>query len=284
MQIVQPHPGIAGLYLSAEAAPTRRGSLSATGLATCPDLARQLSAAELAERRVVSDLRADGALPRHGFYGAAAGPDRDFARAGALRELCERVAAADWWRGGAPARRAPARALRTAATLLARHPRRQPRRTGLLDIGAVPGVTVIVAWSAEADGRGLCFGLACRGTPAAAAEAAVIELFQMEFALALARARRLRGGSLPVAEAQLLDRAARLSSAWLRRRRPGPPRAAQPAAARPAVRAGRLHRAGLRIWLFETRAPEAGLRVAVARLLPAAAVPRAGRSPPWPLY
>lgn len=284
MQIVLPHPGVAGLYLSAEVVPALHGSLSATGLATSPEMARRLSGAELVERQVVAELRGGGGVPKGCLYGAAAGPDRSFARTGARHELCERVAAARWWHARTPARRAPARARGEAAALLARHPRRRARRTGLLDIGTVPGLAVILAWSAEANGRGLCFGLACRGAPAAAAEAAVIELFQMEFALALARARRASGVVLPTAEARLLDRAERLALPWLWRRRPGQPRPAAAPAARPAVLAGRLHRAGLRHQLHETAMPTAGLRVAVARLVPAAGAPRAGPPPRWPLY
>lgn len=122
MQTVVPLPDVAGLFLSAEAVSSRHGSLSATGLAPCPALARRLSAAELLERRVVAELRASGGLPQGSLYGAAAGPDRSFACCGARRELCERVAAAAWWHGTAPARRAPARAQSAAAALLARHP------------------------------------------------------------------------------------------------------------------------------------------------------------------
>jgi len=282
MRTVLPLPGVAGLHLSAEAEPSRRGSLSATGLAACPDLARRLSAAELAERRVVSALRAGGGLPLGCLHGAAAGPDRSFARDGARRELCERVTAAGWWVGRLRARRAPAPARRSAAAALARHPRRRPRRGGLLDLGAVPGLAVILAWSVEADGRGLCFGLACRATAAAAAAAAVVELYQMEFALALARARRARGVAMPAAEWRLLDRAARLSLGPMRRHPPGPERPAVAPAVRPAVLAGRLHRAGLRHRLCETALPAAGLWVAVARLLPGAA--RATPPPRWSLY
>lgn len=284
MQIVLPHPGVAGLYLSAEAVPIPGGSISATGVAATPQMARCLSEAEMAERKAVAQLRAKGLLPAGCIYGAAASPARSFARTRALQELCERVAARRWWCTGGPARRAPARAWRSATAVLARHRRRHRRRTGFMDIGVVPGAPVILAWSAEADGRGLCFGLACRATAAAAAGAAMIELFQMEFALTLARARKARGVTLPAAEARLLDRAARLSLAWLRRRQPAAPRPAETPAARPAVLAGRLHGAGLYHRFHQMAVPATGHRIAIARLLPVAhARPRAA-PPRWSLY
>lgn len=284
MQIVLPHPGVGGLYVSAEAVVTRNGTLSATGLSSCPRMAQRLSASELAERHVVADLRSRSLLPPDRLYGAGAGAEQGFARKVARLEMVERVAARRWWWGGSLARRPNAQARHAAATVLARHPRQQSRRTVLLDIASRDGLAVILAFSAEANGRGVCFGLACRARAADAAKAAVIELFQMEFALTLARARKAHGVTLPSAEKRLLDRARRMSAGGLCRQPLLRPRRGGRRAARPVLLSGWLHRAGLRHRLYEGAEPGRGVRVSVACLhrirAPLGYIP----PPRWPLY
>ncbi len=134
--------------------------------------------------------------------GCGAGPTPEHAALHGLLELVERDAAALWWCGGLPGRAIALEhpALRRAAGLLARlrgGERAQPRRRSwLLDITSDLGVATVAALSVEADGRGLCCGTAARaGGLAPAAEAAVLELAQIELGLALARHKAARQGA-----------------------------------------------------------------------------------------
>jgi ribosomal protein S12 methylthiotransferase accessory factor len=119
--------------------------------------------------------------------GCAAGPTLAHAALHGLLELIERDAVALWWRGG---RRPRAVALegRTqvrAAQLLAqlRGGMAERRRSWLLDITTDLGVPVVAAVSFAPDGSGFCCGTAARSDGlAAAAEAALLEMAQMELA------------------------------------------------------------------------------------------------------
>ena len=129
--------------------------------------------------------------------GSAAGQSWDAAALHGMLELIERDAASLWWQGGNRARSIPPgdEAQITAGSLLA-HLRQgvSARRSWLLDITTDVGVPCVAAISCMADGFGLAFGLAARPTLPAAARAAVLEMCQVELALAVAEAKvRERG-------------------------------------------------------------------------------------------
>ncbi len=129
--------------------------------------------------------------------GCAAGPSADAAALHGLLELVERDAAALWWRGGARPRPLALEnpALAGAATLLARLRRGATgRRSWLLDITTDLGLPAVAAVSVGPDGAGFCCGLAARPGLAAACRAALLELCQMELALAVVAAKREEGG------------------------------------------------------------------------------------------
>jgi ribosomal protein S12 methylthiotransferase accessory factor len=116
--------------------------------------------------------------------GCAAGRDAAAARLRAILELLERDAVALWWRGGRRGRPM-------------HHP--APPGTGLLDLTTdltegLP-VSVVAAWSCGPDGRGFCCGTAARTTPEDAAAAALLELRQMQLAIAVVAAKREQRGA-----------------------------------------------------------------------------------------
>ena len=129
--------------------------------------------------------------------GSAAGQSWDAAALHGMLELIERDAASLWWQGGNRARSIPPgdEAQITAESLLARlRQGASARRSWLLDITTNIGVPCVAAISCMADGFGLAFGLAARPTLQAAARAAVLEMCQVELALAVAEAKvRERG-------------------------------------------------------------------------------------------
>jgi ribosomal protein S12 methylthiotransferase accessory factor len=124
--------------------------------------------------------------------GCGAGTDALGATLHGLLELIERDAVALWLRGGARGRAVPPGPgavvlgqLRGGVTT---------RQTWLLDITSDTNVPVVVAVACNTDGFGLCRGSACRPTLAAAADAALMELAQMELGYRLSAAKReLRG-------------------------------------------------------------------------------------------
>ncbi len=129
--------------------------------------------------------------------GCAAGPSTDAAALHGLLELVERDAAALWWRGGRRPRPLALEhpALADAAALLARlRQGGRGRRSWLLDITTDLGVPAVAAVSVGLDGAGFCCGLAARPGLAAACRAALLELCQMELALAVVAAKREEGG------------------------------------------------------------------------------------------
>ena len=131
--------------------------------------------------------------------GCGAGRTPEDAALRGLLELVERDAVALWWRGGRRARAIaledPAQARAAALLARLRQDRAGARRSWLLDITTDLGVPVVAAVSFAPDGSGFCCGTAARpGGRAPAAEAAVLELAQMELAQALVEAKaRARG-------------------------------------------------------------------------------------------
>ena len=126
--------------------------------------------------------------------GCGAGPDHLAATLHGLLELIERDAVALWWRGGVRGHLVPHG---VGASLLTRlRGDAIGRRTWLLDITSDIGVPVVVAASCGDDGYGLSCGSAARPTLTRAAEAALMEMAQMELAFRITEAKReVRGDS-----------------------------------------------------------------------------------------
>jgi ribosomal protein S12 methylthiotransferase accessory factor len=120
--------------------------------------------------------------------GCGAGVDALDATLHGLLELIERDAVALWLRGGLRGRQVgpgPGAAMlgRLRGNVISRH-------TWLLDLTSDVGVPVVAAVACNDDGFGLCRGYACRPTLAAAADAALMELAQMEIGYRLSATKR----------------------------------------------------------------------------------------------
>lgn len=128
--------------------------------------------------------------------GSAAGTSWEGAALHGLLELIERDAASLWWRGGSRGRAVPPDVETAAQTLLRelRADAKTGRRSWLLDITTDIGIPAVAALSCRPDGFGLAFGLAARPTLQAAARSAVLELCQIELALAVVEAKRRERG------------------------------------------------------------------------------------------
>jgi ribosomal protein S12 methylthiotransferase accessory factor len=114
-----------------------------------------------------------------------------------MLELIERDAASLWWRGGsrggliAPQHEAH---IMAEALLLRLRQNATGRRNWLLDITTDIGVPCVAAVSCSANGFGFAFGLAARPTLMAAARSAILEMCQLELALAVVEAKRCERG------------------------------------------------------------------------------------------
>jgi hypothetical protein len=165
---------------------------------------------ELAERTGLPGIGPATGAPGACALGTAAGHTRSFAQERAWLEGVERFLCRFWWSGHLPAAKPCDEAERSGAHWLAAWRGSRSRETALLTLAGpdLPQVLVAVSWSQA--GRDLCFGMAARPTPSAAARAAVRELLQMEFGLAVTRYRAAHGIVLSEREAAALDRAAEL--------------------------------------------------------------------------
>jgi ribosomal protein S12 methylthiotransferase accessory factor len=129
--------------------------------------------------------------------GSAAGTSWDAAALHGMLELIERDAASLWWRGGNRGGSIPPQheAHIMAEALLARlRQNATGRRSRLLDITTNIGVPCVAAVSCSANGFGFAFGLAARPTLKAAARSAILEMCQLELALAVVEAKRRESG------------------------------------------------------------------------------------------
>jgi len=128
--------------------------------------------------------------------GCACGPTAEAAILAGLHEWIERDAAALWWNGGRPARQVSLEVLEEAG-LLEMIPTirrgRSARRTWFLDITSDLSVPCVACVSVTVDGRGFAHGAAARPSMAAAANAAFLELCQMEVAWHLMELKRAAG-------------------------------------------------------------------------------------------
>lgn len=164
--------------------------------------------------------------------GSAAGPSWAAAALHGLLELIERDAASLWWRGGQRGRLIGPQdqAYAVAQTLV---PRLRGltsarRRTWLLDITTDIGVPCVAAVSCRPDGYGFAFGLAARPTLKSAARSAILEMCQIELALAVVVAKRNERGeaALNAQDRAHLDRATMINSNRCVLLQPVPERAA----------------------------------------------------------
>jgi ribosomal protein S12 methylthiotransferase accessory factor len=130
--------------------------------------------------------------------GCAAGTDPLHATLHGLLELIERDALALWLRGGMRAHAVPPGP--GAALLGQLRGETVGRRTWLLDITSDVGVPVVVAAACDDDGFGLCRGVACRPTLAAAADSALMELAQMELGYRLSATKHAVRGEAALNE------------------------------------------------------------------------------------
>ena len=129
--------------------------------------------------------------------GSAAGTSWDAAALHGMLELIERDAASLWWRGGNRGGLIPPQheAHVMAAALLPRLRQDATRRRNwLLDITTDIGVPCVAAVSCGANGFGFAFGLAARPTLKSAARSAILEMCQLELALAVVEAKRRESG------------------------------------------------------------------------------------------
>jgi ribosomal protein S12 methylthiotransferase accessory factor len=158
--------------------------------------------ADLCLRRKVARVRiAPRALLS---IGCAAGPTPQDALLRGILELIERDAATLWWVGGRPpvglAFDSPA-ALRATALLAELRGSARNRITWLLDIATEIGVPVVAAVSIDETGRGFACGMAARLDQGDAAEAAVLEMMQVELAYVVMAAKLREGGESALAPA-----------------------------------------------------------------------------------
>ncbi len=129
--------------------------------------------------------------------GSAAGMSWEAAALHGMLELIERDAASLWWRGGNRGGAIPPQheAHIMAEALLARlRQNATRRRSWLLDITTDIGVPCVAAVSCSANGFGFAFGLAARPTLMAAARSAILEMCQLELALAVVEAKCRESG------------------------------------------------------------------------------------------
>jgi ribosomal protein S12 methylthiotransferase accessory factor len=129
--------------------------------------------------------------------GSAAGTSWDAAALHGMLELIERDAAGLWWRGGNRGGSIPPQHeahLMAEALLPQLRQDATGRRSWLLDITTDIGVPCVAAVSCNANGFGFTFGLAARPTLQAAARSAILEMCQLELALAVVEAKRRESG------------------------------------------------------------------------------------------
>jgi ribosomal protein S12 methylthiotransferase accessory factor len=129
--------------------------------------------------------------------GSAAGTSWEAAALHGMLELIERDAASLWWRGGSRGGSIPPQheANIMAEALLPRlRQNATARRSWLLDITTDIGVPCVAAVSCSANGFGFAFGLAARPTLKAAVRSAILEMCQLELALAVVEAKCRESG------------------------------------------------------------------------------------------
>jgi ribosomal protein S12 methylthiotransferase accessory factor len=208
--------------------------------------------------------------------GSAAGPSWEAAALHGMLELIERDAASLWWRGGqrggliGPGHEA----LATAKSLLSRlRQGASARRSWLLDITTDLGVPCVVSASCLQDGFGFALGLAARPTLEAAARSAVLEMCQLELALAVVEAKCRERGEAALNERDRTHRrrASLINADDCLLLQPGAPRAnhldidgREPASALRRI-TGRLDQCGIESFALDLARP--AFEIPVARVV-----------------
>jgi ribosomal protein S12 methylthiotransferase accessory factor len=157
--------------------------------------AEALLPADLCLRRAPDQREIEPPFPLSN--GSAAGTSWEAAALHGMLELIERDAASLWWRGGHRGGSIPPQheAHILAETLLPRlRQNATGRRSWLLDITTDIGIPCVAAVSCSANGFGFAFGLAARPTLMAAARSAILEMCQLELALAVVEAKVRESG------------------------------------------------------------------------------------------
>jgi len=129
--------------------------------------------------------------------GSAAGTSWDAAALHGMLELIERDAASLWWRGGNRGASIPPQHeahIMAEALLPQLRQNATGRRSWLLDITTDIGVPCVAAVSCSTNGFGFACGLAARPTLRAAARSAILEMCQLELALAVVEAKCRESG------------------------------------------------------------------------------------------
>jgi ribosomal protein S12 methylthiotransferase accessory factor len=205
--------------------------------------------------------------------GCSAGASFETAVLRGLLEVIERDAACLWWRGGARGRllRLESDAYAQAGHQLARLRRGGPSRPSwLLDITTDLGVPCVAAISKAPEGTGFSCGLAARPLMAEAAQAAVLEMCQMELALRVVEMKRREGGegALNDADREHRDRATKIDAHSCALLHPLPPGSASPDCATDEPRellrllVGRLADRGIDSFAVDLSRPLFGIPVA----------------------
>jgi ribosomal protein S12 methylthiotransferase accessory factor len=159
------------------------------------DRAEALLPADLCLRRPPDRREIEPPFPLSN--GSAAGTSWDAAALHGMLELIERDAASLWWRGGnrgGSIRPQHEAHIMAEALLPQLRQNATGRRNWLLDITTDIGVPCVAAVSCSANGFGFAFGLAARPTLKGAARSAILEMCQLELALAVVDAKRRESG------------------------------------------------------------------------------------------
>jgi ribosomal protein S12 methylthiotransferase accessory factor len=236
-----------------------------------PDLSENLVPAALCYRGAQA---AASARPRVKLScGSASGARLADAVASGLLELIERDAVALWWVGGRPGAPLAPDDERDATAILSQL--RGPNRTRLswlLDLTTDIDVPCVAALSTNEDGFELAGGFAARPTMRDAAEAALLEMCQMELALAVVRLKRSQSGEASFAEIDHRHwrRATGLDANDISILKPmGEPRRASSNAAPAAYSlpqlVERVMAVGSQVWFVDQSRPD--LRIPVAHVL-----------------
>jgi hypothetical protein len=194
-----------GLTLAACMIDFEGNPISATGIAQSCLLANRLAESEIQER-----IAACAAPFQSDIEGLAAGTNYKIAAARAKAELLERMAVHQWWYEGAALGKALASDQRALDKVLLLYRRKSPRCVKVAELAVAPPLTIIIVWSHDNAGQGICLGFGASHHRHAAIYKALRELVQMEFSLGIILTKQRTKKKLCPREESVLDRAAGL--------------------------------------------------------------------------
>ena len=180
--------------------------ISATGIAKDGGFAMRLAQSEIQERaaEAVSE-------PEPGLYGCGTGASFRTAAERACTEALERLAVHRWWYEGARIKGPSPNDTRFLEQAFKLYNRTSPRRTHIAELAYFPSTQVMLVWSHDQYGRGICLGYGASQHRGAAIRKALRELVQMEFSLGLIGAKLRVGVPLTVSEKAMWARAVDLT-------------------------------------------------------------------------